>query len=217
MAGKTAYYLAYVFLTISVICCCIAFGTGYWYEAEPTQDGERRLFLRLGLWEACFDGYEHTTDYIGKAYYGCWWIFHKEYSYIRSWIMPPWFIAVQTFMTFALVLEFIALGLMPSAGMERDSTRNLLITCVVTFFILACTAISVTTFGVMIGVDRTWMPRFDMNRLSWSFGLAVVSGFFAAFACMSITTYAMQRRYELATRNEFGSGRPKMMPMVPKV
>lgn len=82
---------------------------------------------------------------------------------------------------------------------------------------VACTATSVTTFGVMIGVDRTWMPRFDMNRLSWSFGLAVVSGFFAAFACMSITTYAMQRRYELTTRNEFGSGRPKMMPMVPKV
>ena len=78
-------------------------------------------------------------------------------------------------------------------------------------------AISVTTFGVMIGEDRTWMPRFDINRLSWSFGLAVVSGFFAAFACMSISTYAVQRRYELEVKQDFAPGRPKMMPMVPKV
>ncbi len=40
------------------------------------------------MWEACFNGYEHTSDYIGKAYFGCWWIFHQEYSYIRDWIMP---------------------------------------------------------------------------------------------------------------------------------
>ena len=46
------------------------------------------MFSCAGLWEACFDGYEHTSDYIGKEYEGCWWIFHKEYSYIREWLMP---------------------------------------------------------------------------------------------------------------------------------
>jgi len=44
-------------------------------------------------------------------------------------------------MTFALVLEFVALGLMPSAGTERDNTRALIITCVVTFLIREFTSL----------------------------------------------------------------------------
>lgn len=84
MANKTPFFLAIIFFIVSFILLAIAYGTGYWFESE----GEGRLFKRLGLWEACFDGYEHTSDYIGKAYYGCWWIFHKEYSYVRDWILP---------------------------------------------------------------------------------------------------------------------------------
>ena len=84
MAIKAPYYIALVFFILAFLLVCVSFGTGYWFESE----GEGRLFRRLGLWEVCFDGYEHTEDYIGKAYYGCWWILHKEYSYIRSWIMP---------------------------------------------------------------------------------------------------------------------------------
>ena len=84
MANKIPYYMGFAFLVVSFILCAIAFGTGYWFVAE----GEGRKFVRLGLWEACFNGFEYTSDYIGKAYYGCWWIFHREYSYIREWIMP---------------------------------------------------------------------------------------------------------------------------------
>ena len=84
MVTKTPYYIGFGCYIVCFIFLAIGFGTGYWFEAE----GEGRLFKRLGLWEACFDGYEHTSDYIGKAYYGCWWIFHKEYSYIKDWILP---------------------------------------------------------------------------------------------------------------------------------
>lgn len=84
MVSRVPYYMGFVFLIISFVFCAIAFGTGYWFVAE----GEGRLFTRLGLWEACFNGFEYTSDYIGKAYYGCWWIFHQEYSYIREWIIP---------------------------------------------------------------------------------------------------------------------------------
>ena len=84
MANKTPYYMAFTFFIVHFLLLVIGFGTGHWLIAE----GEGRLFKRLGLWEACFDGYEHTSDYIGKAYFGCWWIFHKEYSYIRDWLLP---------------------------------------------------------------------------------------------------------------------------------
>ena len=84
MANRRPFYFAYLCWLASFVLCAIAYGTGYWFIGR----GKDRLFKRLGLWEACFDGYEHTSDYIGKAYYGCWWIFHKEYYYIRDWIMP---------------------------------------------------------------------------------------------------------------------------------
>ena len=84
MVNKLPWIIGFGCQIASFVLCSLSYGTGYWLVAE----GKGRLFKRLGLWEACFDGYEHTSDYIGKAYYGCWWIFHKEYSYIRSWIMP---------------------------------------------------------------------------------------------------------------------------------
>ena len=84
MASKMPYLLAFSLYIFAFVLCAIGYGTGYWFVAK----GNNRLFLRLGLWEACFNGYEHTSDYVGKAYHGCWWIFHKEYSYIRDWIMP---------------------------------------------------------------------------------------------------------------------------------
>ena len=84
MANRIPFFISYACHIVSFVLCSLSYGTGYWLVAE----GEDRLFLRLGLWETCFNGYEHTSDYVGKAYHGCWWIFHKEYSYIREWIMP---------------------------------------------------------------------------------------------------------------------------------
>lgn len=84
MVHRSPYYLSLGFMIISLVLCGIAYGTGYWYIGG----GFDNTFKRLGLWEACFNGYEHTSDYIGKAYYGCWWMFHKEYSYIRGWMLP---------------------------------------------------------------------------------------------------------------------------------
>ncbi|ELT92571.1 hypothetical protein CAPTEDRAFT_219379 [Capitella teleta] len=214
MTSKTAFVLAYGFWLVSFILCIIAYGTGYWFEAK----GENRLFKRLGLWETCFDGYEHTSDYIGKAYYGCWWIFHKEYSYVRDWIMPSWFIAVQTLMTFAVVVEFVNLVLIPMAGRDRDNVRLLTITVGTTLFGMCCLGVSVTIFAVMIGEDRTWMPRPDIDKLSWSFGLAVVAGFAAAFSCISITVYTLMRKYDLLPKDDVDYQRkPPMLPMVPRV
>lgn len=210
MASKLPYLLSFSLYIVAFILGTIGFGTGYWFEAE----GEDRLFQRLGLWEACFTGYEHTSDYIGKAYYGCWWIFHKEYSYIKEWILPEWFIAIQTLMTFAIVSMFITLGVFPFAGRQTENTRMLSITCALTGFTTICIAISVVIFGVMVGEDRTWMPRPDIDKLGWSYGLVVVSGFLCAFSCISITVYTLMRKWELLPRDD---EKARMMPPLPKV
>lgn len=214
MTNKTPYYLAFTFFIISFITGCISTFTGYWYVAQ----GEGRLFKRMGLWEACFDGYMHNSDYIGKAYYGCWWIFHKEYSYIRDWLLPPWFIAVQTMMTFNVVCQLIGVFLFPGTGHQiskstRETTMSV-ITGLSTLFLMLATLI----FGAMIGLDRTWMPRPDENEPSWSYGCAVISGFFAAFSCISISTYTMMRNYDLKYRTEKSdNSRIGIRPFPPRI
>jgi hypothetical protein len=196
--NRAAYYLTFCCLVVSFVLGCIAFATGYWFVAE----GEGRLFKRLGLWEACFDGFEYTTDYIGKAYYGCWWIFHKEYHYIRQWILPPWFKSVQTLMTFAMVFEIAALVLIPSASGHREDAKRETTVAVLLGLAGGLIAVTVTVFGIMIGEDRTWMPRPDIDEPSWSFGLAVVSGFFAIFGTICMSVHTLMRKWELLPHDD---------------
>lgn len=217
MANRISFFLAFGCQVVSFVLCGLSYGTGYWLVAT----GENRLFLRLGLWETCFDGYEHTSDLVGKAYYGCWWIFHKEYSYIRDWIMPPWFIAVQTLMTFALVCEFLLLVLIPMSANQGRSNRIHSLSCCVAALQSACLGISVTVFACMVGEDRTWMPRFDLNEMGWSFAFAVVAGFLSVFELIAISVYTLTIKYEnLPKDEEYHQTKPvmpNMMPRVPKV
>jgi len=91
-ANKLSLNLATVFIILSFVLCLVGFGTGSWWVSID----EDSTFDRAGLWEICFNGYEHTSDLIGKAYYGCWWVFYKEYYYIRDWILPGLYIALQS-------------------------------------------------------------------------------------------------------------------------
>ncbi|CAD5118784.1 DgyrCDS7463 [Dimorphilus gyrociliatus] len=192
MVHRSPYYLALGLMILSLVLCGVAYGTGHWYIGG----GHDNKFERLGLWEACFNGYEHTSDYIGKAYYGCWWMFHKEYSYVRGWMMPSWFISVQSLMSFAVVFEILSVVVLIKVGKSTGHDKAPLIACGLTIINTFCIAVSVIVFGVMIGEDRTWMPRFDLDYLGWSFGLAVLSGFFSAFAAISICTYTLMLKYE---------------------
>jgi len=207
MTGRKSYYIGFVFAVCSFILCLISFGTGYWFVST---DPDTSLFNSIGLWQACFNGYEHTSDLIGKAYYGCWWIFYKEYYYIRNWLMPAWFKACQTLATFGVVFQFLTLITLPFGWRHLDNIRWLTISCFTIWMMAICQTIVVTVFGVMIGLDRAWVPRYDLDVLGWSFGLAVVSGFFAYFSGISITVYTLMRKYDLLTRRD----QPKRMPRI---
>jgi hypothetical protein len=198
MTSKTPYFIAFGFAVCSFILCLISCGTGYWFTSKDPDN----LFQSIGLWQACFNGYEHTSDLIGKAYEGCWWIFYKEYYYIRNWLMPPWFKAVQTLSVFGVVFQFISLGLLPLAAREANNIRLLVGACFTVWMMAACQTIVVVVFGVMIGEDRTWMPRYDLDRLDWSYGLAVLCGFFAHFSGIALTVYTLMRKYDIVTKRD---------------
>ena len=76
----------------------------------------------------------------------------------------------------------------------------------VLLFAAACIATSVTIFGVMIGLDRTWMPRWDSNVLGWSYGIVVVAGFLSTFSFIATVVYTLARKYDLLVAEERARG-----------
>jgi hypothetical protein len=40
-------------------------------------------FRNLGLWQVCIAGFRNPKNYWGKVYYGCWWLFAREYNGLR--------------------------------------------------------------------------------------------------------------------------------------
>lgn len=63
----------------------ISFVSSHWIVSI---NQENFGFVRLGLWEVCFDNFIFAGDYISKAYDGCWYVFRQEFKYIRFWINP---------------------------------------------------------------------------------------------------------------------------------
>jgi hypothetical protein len=41
-------------------------------------------FRKLGLWQVCIAGFRNPKNYWGKVYYGCWWLFAREYNGLRK-------------------------------------------------------------------------------------------------------------------------------------
>ena len=41
-------------------------------------------FRKLGLWQVCIAGFRNPKNYWGKVFYGCWWIFAREYNNLRN-------------------------------------------------------------------------------------------------------------------------------------
>ena len=72
---------------IAAITIVLAFSTPYWVESNADAIYITRM-EKIGLWEACFNGYKFFKDSFGRTYNGCWWMFSREYDYIRSFLMP---------------------------------------------------------------------------------------------------------------------------------
>lgn len=62
----------------------------------------------MGLWEYCFHQFRYPYYQFDKMFEGCHHVFSDEYHVIREWLLPPWLMVVQTFVTLALLLSFFS-------------------------------------------------------------------------------------------------------------
>ena len=65
------------------------------------------------------------------------------------------------------------------------------------FFAAILMTMVIILFGVMAYYDPLWMPHPELNYLSWSYGLAVLTAFFNIFASIAQGVYTAIERQEL--------------------
>ena len=133
--------------TVACVFFIFSFGSPYWYESRWRAHSP---FVRIGLWEACFDGFVHPSDAMNKAYNGCMWIFSKEFFWIRFWLLPGWFVATQILATLAFIgaigsyFIMLYMYLQPS----KDVHRNYHVSCV---SLMLCAAVFQLTAILVFG------------------------------------------------------------------
>ncbi|KAK2725653.1 uncharacterized protein LOC136032101 isoform X1 [Artemia franciscana] len=166
-------------MALTVILVSVAFSTNYWLENWGDKYyGDK--FEKLGLWVHCFRSLPDPKDpSYSRFFNGCRWVFTPfttGYAEIRDYLMPPFFIAVQTFFTFCFICMLIALGGTAAYVLCFTYDYQVFILQALGWVTLtggACGFIAVVVFGAL-GDSRDWMPNYEHNFLSWSFALAVV-------------------------------------------
>lgn len=171
-----------VFVAGALVFMVIGFASPYWVESFDEFKGP---FVKLGLWEFCFNDYTFYKDYNGKRYLGCFYIFSDEARPIWEWVSPPWFICLQVMVSAALLFIFLSAVCLTLYIFKLfpDHVKGPVLLGNGIAHILNVVLIFISL--VLIGVkkeDRRWMPRPDMNLLSWSYGMVCMSGFFCLFA-----------------------------------
>lgn len=202
---RLVYNTGFVLNLVSLCLQIIAFVSPYWFQSWPRVHSP---FKKIGLWEACFAGLILHRDPTEKAYHGCWWVLAPEYWQIQQWLMPWWFIITQVTCTVCLLIQIlnVVIGLvvwcktMPnytSSVKSRPPIGLIQATTVLTIVEAIAMGLVVILFGCSVYIDRVWMPRHDLNYLSWSYGLEVIGAFLLIFASMALGAYNKIVRQEL--------------------
>lgn len=82
---RISFLFAIILTFFANVFYVISFVSPFWIISI---EKENFGFVRLGLWEVCFNNFIFADDYISKAYDGCWYVFRQEFKYIRYWINP---------------------------------------------------------------------------------------------------------------------------------
>ncbi|XP_037799584.1 uncharacterized protein LOC119594605 [Penaeus monodon] len=201
----TAGWWAIGFHVLAFVLICISMFTTYWLQAENKAYGT--AVESVGLWTQCFRSYTTREDVHKERFFvGCRWIFDPfttGYEDVQADLQSresfTFFVTVQVFYTFCFTLSLLGAGLTgvlilcPGEDFEKYVLKLAYIDLFISWFF---GFIAVIIFGAM-GDNRDWMPHWDHNHLSWSFGLAVV-GVVAEFvaAVLFWVEYRIQKRKE---------------------
>ncbi|OXA57364.1 uncharacterized protein LOC110846463 [Folsomia candida] len=155
-----------------------AFASPYWlvsweYTFSP--------FKKMGLWEFCFDGYRHPNYQFDYLFNGCHWVFSYEFLIIREWLLPGWLMAVQAFMTLALIVslgtQLILALLVTRWPLQIVLDYEWILTmgsCIGNAICAACILLSISIFGGQYD-RRDWLQYPQYNYPSWAYAFAIFS------------------------------------------
>ena len=85
MAKNILAVIGFALACLSTLMTIISFSTSHWLESYDEADSR---FVKLGLWEACFNNFGYDRDNLGKVYHGCEWVFSYDYRPIFDWLVP---------------------------------------------------------------------------------------------------------------------------------
>ncbi|XP_050673302.1 uncharacterized protein LOC126971176 [Leptidea sinapis] len=192
LIGASITYVSGLFLLLS-------FAGPYWIESYPEMFSS---FKHMGLWEYCFDRFRFPHYQFDKLFHGCNYIFSKEYYVIREWLLPGWLMAVQAFVTLALILSFTS-QLMLASVVIRMPLRTVLryewvyVSCATVMVAMssAFLFLAVVVFGANC-YRRDWLLYPSFNVLSWSYAFAVIASILFGIAAVFLF-FEARKLYEL--------------------
>lgn len=163
---------------VAFILILIAFTTPNWLETDGKLKDPK--FVRIGLWQVCFQGFEDPYHLYDTKFNSCWWVFEEEYYIIHDILLPDFFVATQFFftlcMTLLLIGSFLTI-LYTCCSRQHDKYQFLLWVTGGNLTLAGISGvIAVIIFGAR-GDGRDWMPNWEHNDISWSYALAVVGSF----------------------------------------
>ncbi|XP_012261648.2 uncharacterized protein LOC105689310 [Athalia rosae] len=169
---------------IAFVLVVIAFTTPNWLETDGKL--EKPKFVKIGLWQVCFQGIQDTRHfYDDTRFYGCWWVFEEEYYIIHDIVLPDFFVATQFFFTLCMTLLLIggSLATLYTCCSRQHDKYQLLLWATGANLLLAgfCGMIAVIIFAAR-GDGRDWMPNWEHNQIGWSFALAAFGSAFVNIA-----------------------------------
>jgi hypothetical protein len=198
---KTSYSLlvsSYVAL-LALITLIVSFASPYWLSSHKYT---YKNFVRLGLWDFCFDNYRHPSYQYDEVFDGCHWIYSSKYQNIRDWLQPGWFIVIQAMMSIALCFSVLALATI-STTIMYFLNRYQIIVIGIAFIFEVCTTIPLflgwLVFCIMHS-DRSWLMYPMYNHLDWAFYVAILSSllhFIAAIMLFFETIKTRERKQKL--------------------
>eukprot|EP00092_Neocalanus_flemingeri_P057011 GFUD01067651.1.p1 GENE.GFUD01067651.1~~GFUD01067651.1.p1 ORF type:complete len:222 (-),score=39.63 GFUD01067651.1:346-1011(-) len=203
--SSRTFKLSTSLLFLSSILVAISFFTPYWLQSFSTPKLPNPKFTNLGLWHACFNGFHDKGHQYEVKFYGCRHVLLEEYDIIRSELIKPFFVATQFFFTICFVGMLIAIGLVLMYLLCIDDYYRVKVLRWIGFDLIvagACGTIALIIFGAQ-GDGRDFMPDWEQNYLSWSFGLAFVGVVFMyVVAVLFIVEARIMQRKEIARESQ---------------
>ncbi|KAK4467749.1 hypothetical protein MN116_008680 [Schistosoma mekongi] len=189
------FWICLTFTTFGFTCSFVSMVMPCWYARYPQSQNR---FVRLGLWEVCFDGYMAKKPG-NNMYVGCFYLFDTKIltlwpiifrgtnlALVEYFYFKDWFIACQITFTCSFATYILAECVILTQAFGLFSFRGsrvvlcIMVTLSVNYF---STLISLITMGVGVDTEQKiestvqspWLEYLSQSSLSWSYGLAALS------------------------------------------